>query len=289
MAATRHPATLRVGDLLREGQARLAAAGLPRREAALLLARLLATGEAQLLARDQEPAPAALVARYREWLARRAGGEPVAYLFGEREFYGRPFAVDSRVLVPRPETELLVETALGLPLPPRPGILDIGTGSGCLAVTLAAELPAARLLATDRSPAALAVACRNARRHQVAERIRFVAADLAAPIALAPFALVVANPPYIDPAEWDDLPATVRDFEPRSALLAPGHGLALWLRLLSETGPRLAPGAWVAGEIGAGQLPALAAAAARSPLDLVRTVDDLAGIPRVVVFRRRQP
>ncbi|HSM49917.1 MAG TPA: peptide chain release factor N(5)-glutamine methyltransferase, partial [Thermoanaerobaculia bacterium] len=217
----------------------------------------------------------------------RAAGEPVAYLLGEREFYGRPFSVDHRVLVPRPETELLVETALALPLPARPRLLDIGTGSGCLAVTLARELPEARVTATDRSSAALAVARRNCRRHAVAERVRLVGADLAAGLAISRFDLVVTNPPYVDPGERDGLPATVRDFEPPEALFAPGHGLSVWLRLLDEVGPEMAPGAWLAGEIGQGQLPALAGAAESSPLAFERAVDDLAGIPRVVILRRR--
>jgi len=276
-----------VGELLDEGRRHLAATGVARREAALLLARLLGAGEAQLLARDRERAAPGLASRYRDWIARRAAGEPAAYLLGEREFYGRPFSVDRRVLVPRPETELLVEAGLALPLPARPRLLDIGTGSGCLAVTLALELPEARVTATDRSPGALAVAARNTRRHGVAGRLRLVATDLAAGLPLSRFDLIVTNPPYVDPRERDGLPATVRDFEPPEALFAPGHGLSVWLRLLGETGAEMAPGTWIAGEIGSGQLPALARAAESSALALERAVDDLAGIPRVVILRRR--
>jgi len=291
VASARTPDEPLIGELLEEGRRRLAAAGLARREAALLLAHLLGTGEAQLLARDREPAGTDLAARYREWTARRAAGEPAAYLFGEREFYGRPFSVDRRVLVPRPETELLVETALSLPLPARPRLLDLGTGSGCLAVTLALELPEARVLATDRSTGALAVARGNARRHGVGDRIHLLAADLATGLATGlaggGFDLVVTNPPYVDPGERDALPATVRDFEPPAALFAPGHGLSVWLRLLAEVGPAMSPRAWLTGEIGCGQLPALAAAAERSALALEGVRDDLAGIPRVVVLRRR--
>ncbi len=128
------------------------------REALLLVGRVLGLSEAQVLARGGEAVPEAAAREIEALLVRRLAGEPVAYLFGEREFFGRSFAVDPRVLIPRPETEHLVEIALALPLPARPRILDLGTGSGAIAVTLALELPAARVVATDRSPAALAVA-----------------------------------------------------------------------------------------------------------------------------------
>ena len=153
-----------VQGLLVEARRRLAAAPFapPAREAGLLLAHALGVSEAQVLARHDEDVPAAAADRFLALLERRLAGEPFAYLTGEREFYGRGFRVDRRVLIPRPETEHLVEAALALPLPPGPRILDLGTGSGCLAVTLAAELPAATVVATDLSLAALAVARANA-------------------------------------------------------------------------------------------------------------------------------
>ena len=147
------PGEVKIGELLRDARRRLAAAPfeISRREAALLLARVLGRGEASILAHAEEAVGDDDTERFRALLERRLTGEPMAYLFGEREFYGRPFTVDSRVLIPRPETEHLIETALALDLPPRPRIADAGTGSGAIAVTLALELPGARLLATDVS------------------------------------------------------------------------------------------------------------------------------------------
>src|SRR5262249_44965248 len=146
-------------ELLREGRRRLAAGAFAApREAALLLGAVLGLTEAQAMARDDQAVPPAAAARFEALLERRPAGEPVAYRLGSREFYGRRFAVDPRVLIPRPETEHVVEAALALALPPAPRILDVGTGSGCLAVTLALELPGAFAAAGDLSPGALAVA-----------------------------------------------------------------------------------------------------------------------------------
>jgi len=280
-----------IARLLAEARARLAATpfGAPPREAALLLGRVLGLSEAQVLARDDSAVPPEAAAVFHDLLTRRLAGEPVAYLLGEREFYGRLFHVDSRVLIPRPETEHAVEVALALPLPPRPLLLDIGTGSGCLAVTLAAELPGARAMATDLSPGALAVAAGNARRHGVGDRVDPLASDLAAALDLARFALVVSNPPYIDPAEAPRLSPEVCNFEPHLALFSPGAGDSTLARLFAECGRRaggLAPGAHLVVEIGDGQIEAARrhAAAASLALDGVRR--DLAGIPRVLTLHR---
>lgn len=275
--------------LLAEARRRLAAAPFeaPPREARLLLAHVLGRREVDLLGGDGELVPAPAIARFGALLERRLLGEPVAYLTGEREFWGRSFHVDSRVLVPRPETEHLVEAALDLPLPPHPRFLDLGTGSGCLAASLACELPAAHGIAVDLSPAALAVARRNLERHGVLDRVRPVAADLGRALALSRFDLVVSNPPYLAPEEAPTLSPEVRDHEPGLALFAPDRGLATITRLLHEVGVALAPGAWLACEIGAGQLSAVLELAAGSALALERWLPDLAGIPRVVVLRRR--
>ncbi len=271
-----------------EARLRLAAAPHrpPRREALLLLARVLGRSEAQLLARPEAAVTPAEAARFRDLVERRAAGEPVAYLVGEREFYGRPFTVDRRVLIPRPESEHLVEAALALELPPAPRILDLGTGSGCLAVTLACELPAARLVATDLTPGALAVAARNARRHGAGSRVRLVAADLATALDAGGFDLVVSNPPYIGADERPVLSPEITGHEPAAALFAPGGGLAVIARLLDELAP-LSPATPLLFEIGAGQQPAVERLAAGSPFRLERVVADYAGIPRVVVGRRR--
>ena len=222
-----------IRELLAEARPRLAATpfGAPPREAALLLARVLGLTEARLLARDREEVPPAALERFRSLLERRLTGEPVAYLFGEREFYGRDFRVDSRVLIPRPETEHVVEAALAEPLPPRPWILDVGAGSGILAVTLALEVPGARAVTTDLSPGALAVAAGNARR--LGARVLPVRTDLTAGLDLSRFDLVVSNPPYIDPADAPGLSPEVCNFEPSLALFAPGSGDSILARLFS--------------------------------------------------------
>ena len=284
---TRSVTTVR--QLLAEARRRLAAApfAAPPREARLLLAHTLGRREIDLLGGDTESVPAPVAERFAALLERRLRGEPVAYLTGEREFWGRAFHVDSRVLVPRPETEHSVEAALDLPLPPGPRFLDLGTGSGCLATSLACEWPAARGVAVDLSPAALAVARKNLVRHGVAARVTLVAGDLGRSLDLASFDLVVSNPPYLGPDEAPTLSPEVRDHEPGLALFAPRGGLATIERLLHQVGAALRPGAWLVCEIGAGQLAAVLALAAHSPLALERWLPDLAGIPRVVVLRRR--
>jgi release factor glutamine methyltransferase len=186
--------------------------------------------------------------------------------------------------VPRPETEHLVEAALRLPLPAAPRILDLGTGSGCIAVTLALELPGSRVVASDLQPAALAVARRNVERHAVGERVRLVASDLASALDLRGFDLVASNPPYLARHEAVALSPQVRDFEPPAALFSGDDGLDLVRRLLAAA-RALAPGRWLAFEVGAGQAARLAAAL-QPPLELVELVADYAGIERIVVLKR---
>lgn len=276
-----------IDQLLAEARPRLAATsfGAPVREAALLLGRVLDLSEAQLLAhgeREVAPEPAE---RFRSLLERRLAGEPVAYLFEEREFYGRSFHVDPRVLIPRPETEHLIEAALSVPLPERPWILDVGTGSGILPVTLALEIPGARIVGTDISPGALAVAAGNARRHGA--RIFPVGTDLTKGLDLARFDLVVSNPPYIDPGDAPELSPEVCNFEPHVALFAPVRGDSLYERLFAFAGKGLRPGVHLIVEIGFGQLKAIRGHAEASGLHIAGTRHDYAGIPRVVVLQRR--
>jgi release factor glutamine methyltransferase len=281
------PARGELGCLLREGRRRLAATPFASpREGALLLGKVLGLSEAQVMARDDQTVPAAAAARFAGLLARRLGGEPVAYLLGEKEFYGRAFMVDERVLIPRPETEHVVEAVLGLELPPAPRLLDLGTGSGCLAVTLALELRGARVTASDLSPGALAVAAANARRHGASGRVGGVASDLAAAFDLARFDLVVANPPYVDPGEAPGLSPEVCNFEPHLALFSPGGGDSILARLFAECAA-LRPGVPLVVEIGCGQLEAARRRAATSALELVAVRHDYAGVPRVLVLRRR--
>jgi|CXWL01.1.fsa_nt_gi release factor glutamine methyltransferase len=272
---------------MRSARASLRGAGVesPGREASLLLGILTGWSEAQVIARSDVELSADLAAELASLLARRASGEPFAYLAGAREFFGRPFRVDPRVLIPRPETELLVAAVLELPLPPAPRILDVGTGSGAIAVTLARELPAASVVASDISPAALAVARRNAQ--ALDARIHFVATDLALALRLGSFDVVVSNPPYIAVEDSATLPATVRDFEPALALFAGDRGLAVVDRLLAA-GEDLPLGAFLLFEIGAGQSASLRErVAARARFELLAIAPDHAGIPRVVVLKRR--
>jgi release factor glutamine methyltransferase len=277
-----------VRELVLEGKEILRRAGRcdAGRESALILGSLLDCGEAQILARDHEAVAPETASRFRDRLARRAVAEPMAYLVGHREFFGRTFDVDSRVLVPRPETEHLVEIALGLQLPAEASVLDLGTGSGCIAVTLAAERAAWRVVATDLSIGALAVARRNALRHGVAQRLRPVAADLSSGLALAHFDLVVANPPYVEEETVPHLSPDVRDFEPRLALVGGKRGTET-LETLIDQFAGLSGGAWIVLEVGFGQADGVAEFAAAGPFDHVATRADLAGIERNVVFRRR--
>ena len=274
-----------IRQLLAEARPRLAATsfGAPPREALLLLGHVLGLSEAQALARGDSEVPARAEARFRNLLERRLTGEPAAYLMGEREFYGRPFRVDSRVLIPRPETEHVVEEALTAPLPERPRILDVGTGSGCLAVTLALEIPGSRVVATDLSPGALALAAKNARR--LGARLSLLGTDLTAGLDLARFDLVVSNPPYIDPADAPLLSPEVCNFEPALALFAPGSGDSVLARLFPQCAA-LRPGVSLVVEIGYGQLEAARRHAETSGLEVLRVRADYAGIPRVVVLRK---
>ena len=279
---------MKIDQALFSARTRLAEAdfGPAPREANLLLATILECTEAQLLARSRNDLDDSRLARYQELLERRLTGEPIAYILGEKEFFGRAFSVDRRVLIPRPETEHLVEIALRLSLPTEPRILDIGTGSGCLAVTLLAELTGSRAVATDVSLAALRVAEGNARRHQVDRCLDLVAADLAAACDLSGFHLVVSNPPYIGRDEASSLSPEITEFEPEAALFASPTGHALLARLLATLAD-LQSGTPLLMEIGAGQADSVANAAEPSAFILEAVHPDLAGIERVVQLRRR--
>jgi release factor glutamine methyltransferase len=277
-----------VRDLLQAARPRLAATafGAPTREAGLLLGYVTGLSEAQILAHPERPVGEAEAARFGALVDRRLTGEPVAYLLGEREFYGRAFQVDRRVLIPRPETEHVVEAALALGLQEGARIVDVGTGSGCLAVTLALEMPGSRVVATDLSPGALAVAAGNALRHGVEDRVHLVGADLLIGLDLSRFDLVVSNPPYIDLAEAPTLSPEVCNFEPHLALFSPGAGDSTLARLFTESAG-LPSGAALVVEIGYRQLDAARRHASASTLQLAGTCKDYSGTPRVLTLRRR--
>jgi release factor glutamine methyltransferase len=278
------------------GRARLAAAGLEPGEAALdaeLLVReaLGRWDRARLLSHGDEPAGEPAERAFEALLARRERREPISLILGRREFWGLEFRVTPGVLTPRPETELLVEEALaclGRGAPPGPlALADVGTGSGCLAIALALEEPAATILATDVSPAALDVARDNAARHGVTNRIRFECASLLG--GADGLCLAVSNPPYIPTGDIATLPLEVRGHEPRAALDGGPDGLAIIRDLLEDAGRALVPGGWLVFEFGDGQERAVREAVAASRLELVRIRADLQGIPRTAVARRSPP
>ena len=282
------------GAALAEAGPALAAAGIdaPRLTAEALLAHVLGLTRTQLLARPELPLDPEPQARFQALLERAGRGEPLAYLLGRREFHGLDFQVDARVLVPRPETELLVDRALAwlaaLPAGADRHILDVGTGSGCIAVTLAVKHPAARVTAVDLSADALAVARQNAERHGVAGRIAFFRSDLLEGLRLLQpqFALICANLPYIASDELRALPVAAH--EPRLALDGGPDGL-LWVRRLLVDAPQaLRADGGVLLEIAATQ-GETAAQLARAALPDARVSvhRDLAGLDRLVGVERR--
>ena len=256
-----------------------AARTIERRDAEILLAHAWALTRAQLLARAREPVPADVAARFTASCARRAAGFPVAYLLGRREFWSLPFEVSPAALVPRPETELLVERVLHRVHVPLAEVADLGTGSGAIAIAIAHERPAWRLTATDSSPAALELAQRNAQR-LANGRIEFLCGDWYAPLAARRFDALASNPPYIaadDPALDDD---GVRH-EPRSAL-TPGVDALGALDILIKGAPvHLKPGGWLLLEHGAAQGPEVRATLVARGFAHVTSHRDLAGHERV--------
>lgn len=280
-----------VAELLRTFQARLDEAGVdaPRLSAQVLLAHVLGVDRHRmLLDRDRTvTSPQAECAR--TLVARRAMGEPVAYLVGDKEFYGLDFVVSPDVLVPRPETEHVVEAAVAaFAWDASLVFADLGTGSGCLAVTLAHLLPRARGLALDVSAPALAVAARNAARHGVADRLALVRGSFGSPVLGAGrFDLVVSNPPYVSDEEYAGVSHEVRDFEPRDALVPrtdgpSSDGLECYRRLAPEACAALRPGGLLLLEIGCGQGAAVGGILRGHGYADVRVLPDLAGHDRVV-------
>ena len=224
---------------------------------------------------------------YHTAIERRRNGEPIQYITGETEFYGLPFRVTRDVLIPRPETEYLVEKVIGLAAEiAQPRIVDVGTGSGVIAVALAAKISQAAIMAVDISGAALDVARENAKRNEVATRIRFLNGDLLAPAAGEQFDFVVSNPPYVAERDRDSLAVEVREFEPAMALFAGEDGLGIYRRLIPDAHAALAPGGWIALEIGYGQQTAIREMLAGSGFAEIGFTADLQGVSRVAIARR---
>jgi release factor glutamine methyltransferase len=282
------PATWTVLDVVRWTTARFVerSIGTPRLDAELLVAHVLSLPRLQLYVQFERVLTPEELAALRDLIKRRQAGESVAYLTGRKEFWKLEFAVDARVLVPRPDTETLVEEAVarlstsGEPGGTVPRIADVGTGSGALAITLAKQRADAAVFASDVSAPALEVARANAER--LAAAVTFVEGDLAAPLAAhAPFSLIVANLPYIPAGELATLPPDVRT-EPALALDGGADGLDLVRRLVADASALLAPGGALALEIGAGQAEATRALLQSAGFADIQTRRDLAGVERVV-------
>jgi release factor glutamine methyltransferase len=293
---------------IQDARRRFELAGIAPPEAAIdadVLARHALGGweRGQLLMRQHDACPAGFAAVFEALVQRRERREPTGFIIGHREFWELDIEVDASVLVPRPETELLVEEALsrlssGAARPPDhdapagPGaaaplrVADVGTGSGCIAIALARWLPAATITAIDRSDAALAVARRNAARHDVSDRVQFVRADLLDAIT-GPFDAVVSNPPYVPAPDLAGLQPEVRDYEPPEALVAGDDGLDVIRRLVPDAATALRSGGWLLFEFGFGQSEGVRRIIEAEPrLALEEIRPDLAGIPRIAVARR---
>ena len=273
-----------VTGLIDDATTRIATAlDLPRRDARLdarvLAAHVLRVEPAWLIAHDTDAVPKRQIDAFQTLLAQRLRGVPIAYLTGRREFYGRPFQVSDAVLIPRPDTELLVELALAR-IPPEQAVavLDLGTGSGCIALTLALERPLARVTAVDRSPAALAVAQRNA--ELLDTRVEFLVSDWFSAIGGRRFDLIVSNPPYIAAADSHLARGDVR-FEPLAALTAGADGLDDLRRLIAAACAHLPPGGALLLEHGHDQAAAVRSQLLQNGIPTPQSWNDLAGIQRV--------
>jgi release factor glutamine methyltransferase len=275
-----------LGELFRGGAALLGDRPQALLEAKVLLLRAARLSEERFLASPDAPCPPRAEAFFRRLVARRLAGVPLCHLTGRREFWSIPIEVSPSVLAPRPETEGLVEKVLELSTREAERILDVGTGSGCIAVALAKELPRAAITAVDISARALAVARRNAARENV-RRIEFLRSDLFAAFRGTGlrFDFIVSNPPYVSRAEWEALPPDVRDFEPRRALLAGETGLDVIERLVRRAGSFLEPGGYLVFEIGEGQREKVLGLFGKRWTE-IETAWDLAGKPRVITARR---
>jgi release factor glutamine methyltransferase len=258
-----------------------------RRDTETLLLHLVGKNRAWLMAHLDDDFAGCTAIRFASLLDRRLRGEPIQYIVGETEFFGLPFKVTPHVLIPRPETEHLVEKAIELAhFRAAPRIVDVCTGSGAIAVALARALPTADITATDLSDAALTIARENAHLNGVDPRIRFLQGDLLAPVADERFDLVLANPPYVPTIERDSMSVEVRDHEPALALFAGVDGLDIYLRLISDAPSVLVPGGFLVLEIGYGQARAVEGLLAAAGFTHIGFIPDLQDIPRVACAQR---
>lgn len=263
----------------------------PRLDAEVLLAHALKADRPYLYRHPEEPVNREAASAFQSLTARRLRGEPVAYLLGLKEFWGLVFEVNKQVLIPRPDTECLVEEVLKACCVAAPAdlrILDLGTGSGAIGVALAWELPHAHVVATDISPGAVDVARRNARRHGVEQRMTFLTGHLFTPLS-GKFDIIVSNPPYISTTELETLPLDVRGYEPMSALLAGSDGTVFHEQIIAGCAGYLSEGGRLFLEIGSDQRQRVEAMLAAADLfEEIRFYRDDAGLDRVAAARRKQ-
>ncbi|MFI5117435.1 MAG: peptide chain release factor N(5)-glutamine methyltransferase [Terriglobales bacterium] len=278
--------------------------GSPRMNAEVLLMFVLGADRAYLYAHPERELTPEEEARYEEVLAQRATGMPSQYITGHQEFWGLDFVVSPAVLIPRPETEHLVEAVLELARGVlRPKLVDVGTGSGCIALALAHELPDAEVYAVDLSPEALGMARANAARLQLDKRVRFLQCNVLDPVLdnnvtvipsrgacfseFRDFDFVVSNPPYVAFGEADKVQKSVQEFEPTMAVFAGLHGTDVISPLIEQGYLALKPGGWLALEIGYSMRDEVVNLLSPTMWDDIRIVPDLQGIPRVVAARKR--
>ncbi len=281
------PPTVR--QLLHESVDRLRNAGVdtPKLDADVMLSKASGRSRLDLFAHPEFVPPEAEVRQFLEWVERRVKREPLAYIIGEREFYGISFEVTPDVLIPRPDTEILVETAIGLIHGMQaPTVVDIGLGSGAIAISIAANVSDAIVYGSEFSHAALSIACRNAQRAGVSGRTHFSLGDLFEPFKGLRFDLIVSNPPYIPTSEIDSLEPEVAVYEPRQALDGGPDGLDYYRRLTSMACRYLMPGGALALEVGIGESGAVEELLASNGFKAIRSVRDYSGIDRVVCGRK---
>ncbi len=281
--------TLSISEAILEASQILRKAGVPesRREAGSLLEHVIAKDRTFVISHAGDQLDTTDLRNFREIVERRAQGEPLQYITGVQDFYGRSFRVSPAVLIPRPETELLVEAALGLMSEPTV-FCDVGTGSGCIAVTLLCERSDARGIGVDVSEAALDVAKQNAAEQGVAQRLNLVISNCfdSLPEGVAPFDLIVSNPPYVAEGVMAGLQREVKDHEPTVALTPGPDGLKIIRRLIEEAPEFLRKDGHLLLEIGFDQGEAVKSLVATSNLQLVEIRPDLQGIPRIVILKK---
>ena len=282
-----------IAETLKLASQQLRTASVPNDvlDAQTLLAEALGKDRTYLIVNFNEQLSEELLAKFQRLIARRSAGEPVQYITGHQQFFGLEFEVTPDVLIPRPETELIVEETIRLVEEDKisaPVILDVGTGSGCIAIALARELEDAQITACDISEAALNVARRNATKHELANRIQFINSDLLSAFPETQLAdFILSNPPYVAANELPTLQREVRDWEPHTALTDHADGLSLYRRLLNESPSRLKPGGYLICELGHTQSEAVSAMADSQVWEASRLLDDLQAIPRTLVLRKK--